>query len=460
MSSTYQLTPHPVGSKREFWALTWPLMIGLFSTSFMFFIDRLFLAKFDPLALNASASGGMAYWMFLVVPVGISAIAEVLAGRLHGEGRFKEVGKATMQMVWFGLLLTPIFLLIARFFPPLLFSGTGNEEMETAYFQSLTYFAPVQCIAIALSGFFIGIGKVKMVTAAALIGNLVNVVLDYMMIFGYGPIPSMGVTGAAVATGISQVVQVLFLGAIFWNATYRTQFGTKDIGYDHTYFWEGLKIGAPAGFGRFIETLAHFLFLRIVIMVGADQMALVTMIQSLYILLIFIVEAESKGAGAIVSNLLGAKQFKPLNQVLRSSYILHFSYFILITVLSLIFYKEVFELFKSDEAFLADAIYQATFFKALAFMCLFFLLDGLVWILMGYLTASGDTKFLFMVSLIVHWVAYIIPTYWLVGVMRGDAGDAWAVIACMNVINLTMYLYRYTSGKWLRAFHQLKPVEA
>lgn len=456
METTYKLTTHPVGSKREFWALTWPLMIGLFATSFMFFVDRLFLAKFDPLALNASASGGMAYWMFLVVPMGISAIAEVLAGRLHGEGKFSEVGKATMQMVWFGLLLAPVFLLIAWTLPPLLFSGTGNEVLETSYFQSLTYFAPMHCVTIALSGFFIGIGKVRIVTAAALIGNFVNIVLDYVMIFGYGPIPSMGVSGAAIATGISQVVQAIVLGFIFWNATYRTQFGTRDIGFDKEYFLAGLKIGAPAGFGRFIETLAHFLFLRIVLTVGADQMVIVTMIQSLYILLIFIVEAESKGAGAIVSNLLGAKQFAPLNKVLTSSFTLHALYFAIITGFSLFFHRELFDLFKSDEALFTQASYQITFLKALAAMCVFFLLDGFVWILMGYLTASGDTKYLFMVSLIIHWVAYIIPTYWFVGVMRGDAADAWTVIACMNVINLIVYLQRYLSGKWLKPFHELK----
>lgn len=452
MQSTYKLTPHPVGSKREFWALTWPLMIGLFSTSFMFFIDRLFLAKFDPLALNASASAGMAYWMFLVVPMGISAIAEVLAGRLHGEGRFKEVGRATMQMVWFGLFLTPVFLLISWSFPPLLFSGTGNETLETAYFQSLTYFAPIQCITIAFSGFFIGIGKVRIVTAAALIGNFVNIVLDYVMIFGYGSIPSMGVTGAAIATGLSQVAQALFLGTVYWSASYRSHFATHVVNFNKKYFWEGLVIGAPAGFGRFIETFAHFLFLRIVITVGADQMAIVTMIQSLYVLFLFVVEAESKGAGAIVSNLLGAKQFTPLNKVLISSYLLHAVYFVTLTLGCVFFHKELFNLFKSDEMLFANSASQGIFLKALVCMCVFFLLDGFVWILMGYLTASGDTKYLFMVSLVVHWIVFLVPAYWFIGVLGGDAGDAWAVIASMNIVNFALYFYRYKSGKWLNAF--------
>ncbi|MFI5344431.1 MAG: hypothetical protein ACHQUC_09450, partial [Chlamydiales bacterium] len=63
MQKTYELTAHPCGSKREFWTMTWPLMVGLLSSTIMMFVDRLFLAKWSPLGLNAAVSGGMAYYM-------------------------------------------------------------------------------------------------------------------------------------------------------------------------------------------------------------------------------------------------------------------------------------------------------------------------------------------------------------------------------------------------------------
>ncbi len=452
MSPSYQLTAHPVGTKREFWALTWPLMIGMVSGTLMIFADRLFLAQYNPLALNASASGGMAYWMFLVIPMGIAAIAEVLAGRLHGEGRFKEVGCASLQMVWFSLFLAPLFWLLALFGPSVLFAGTGNELLEGAYFSTLTYFTPAHCIIIALSGFFIGIGKVRFVTYAALVGNATNIVLDYALIFGWGIFPEMGITGAALATGIAQIVQATALGLVFWNRSNRTQFGTGNVSFQKGFFLEGIKIGAPTGFGRAAEVLAHFLFLRIVIWTGADQMAVVSMVQSLYILFSFVTEAESKGAGAIISNLLGAKRFEPVNKVLTASFILHLIYFVLLTVGVLTFSDQIFNLFNAADGSIVSDSLRGTFFFALLYMALFFLLDGFVWILIGFLTASGDTRFLFMVSVAVHWIAYLLPTYWFVGVQHGDAATAWAVIAGMNLVNFAIYLQRYRSGRWLTSF--------
>lgn len=450
---TYQLTQHPLGSKREFWALTWPLMIGLVSSTFMMFVDRLFLAQFDPLALNAAASAGLAYWIFLVIPMGITAIAEVLAGRLHGEGKLKEVGSASLQMVWFSLLLAPLFFLIAFVMPQILFAGSGNELFEGEYFTTLCLFGPAHCINIALSGFFIGIGRVRIVTYAALLGNFVNIALDYALIFGWGPFPAWGITGAAVATGLSQIAQGGLLALLFWNAYYRKNFGTDQIGFNKEYFLEGLKIGAPSGFGRCAEVIAHFLFLRIVMWSGVEQMAIVSMVQSLYILVSFITESESKGAGAIASNLLGAKLLDPLKRVLISSTLLHCFYTIVLTGIILLFGDQIYALFQPSEGVMSNPLLLETFKQAALYMCLFFLMDGLVWIFIGFLTASGDTRFLFIVSVAVHWIAYLIPTYWLVGVSHGDAATAWAVIAGMNIVNLVIYVNRYRTGKWLKAYH-------
>ena len=102
MTLSYQLTSYPIGSKREFRAMSWPLMVAMISSTLMMFVDRLFLSRFDPIALNAAVSGRMAYYIFLVLSMAISTMSKVLVGRLHGENRNGEVGSAVWQMVWFG----------------------------------------------------------------------------------------------------------------------------------------------------------------------------------------------------------------------------------------------------------------------------------------------------------------------------------------------------------------------
>ena len=453
MTPSYQLTKYNIGSKREFWALSWPLMLGMISSTMMMFVDRLFLANYDSMSLNGAVVGCMACFMFMVIPNSIAAIAEVLVGRLNGDNRKEEIGAATWQMIWFSVAMIPLFWFFSWIMPDLLFYQSPNFVHETTFFQIMMYVAPSVCITIALSGFFIGIGNVKIVTFAALLGNFLNIILDYFFIFGWGPIPEMGVAGAAFATGTSQIIQMLVLFYVFWFKNNK-EYSTRKLVFHKPFLMEGLKIGVPSSVGHMMEVVAHFLFFRIVMSVGPEQMTIVAIVQSYYILACFIVDAQSKAASAIVSNLLGANYLKPLKKVLQSAATLHILYTLILYGCVFLFPDFFFKLFSSSDqiTMLSDPVMSQTFFMAFTFMCLFFLTDGLSWILIGFLTSAGDTKYILYVSVFVHWVAYLLPTAWFVGWGKGGADVAWSIIAGMSILNFGFYFWRYLSGKWLSSF--------
>jgi len=435
-------------------------MIGLLSSTVMMFVDRLFLAKWSPLGLNAAVSAGIAYFMFLVIPMAVVEIVEVLVGRLNGEERSQEAGSAAWQMVLFSVGLLPLFWLISLFAPSLLFIGTGNEANETGYFRTLMLFAPIQCTMISLYGFFIGIGHVKIVTYSAILGNVVNICLDDWMIFGGGPLPELGVTGAAAATGISQVIQTLFLLSIFWMRRHREKYGTGWLKLNLSFLREGLRIGLPSGAGRSIEVMAHFLFFRIMLSVGQEQMVLVSIAQSIYILSSFIIDAQCKGASAIVANLLGANQHSALAKVLRSGFTIHCGYFLLLFLIVFNFPEYIYSLFSANEGASIQMTPElmATFKRALIAVSLFFLVDGWGWILVGFLTAAKDTRYVFWVSALVNWIAYVPPTLWFIGWKKGGADIAWTIIVGVTSVTFLFYLWRYLSGRWLRYNHEKEAI--
>jgi MATE family multidrug resistance protein len=70
--------------------------------------------------------------------------------------------------------------------------------------------------------------------------------------------------------------------------------------------------------------------------------------------------------------------------------------------------------------------------------------------LIGFLTASGDTKFIFYVSSLVNWVAYVLPVFLLIGLGGKGADAAWMIIAFYSMINFGIYYWRYRSGRWLK----------
>lgn len=461
MYKQYQITKHPIGTIREVWAMSWPLMISLVSNSFMMFIDRLFLSWHAPSSLAAGANASMAYFLFLVVPMAICAISEILVGRLHGEGRLSEIGRPVWQTIWFAFLLTLPLWVVSVNCTDLIFYETGNQNEEIAYFTILMYFAPLMCASIAIGGFFIGVGDVKIVTLCAVAANITNAIVSYLFIFGLGEIPSMGISGAAFATGFSQLLQFILLLGCFLTNKNRTVYGTAKCGFEKNYFFEAIRIGGPAGSGHLVEIFAHFIFFRIIMMAGMEQMAIAAMVQSFYLLFGFLVEAISKGVGAIIANLIGGRAFGLISRVFRSAVMMHTFFAFLLAFMMFFFMDSLVGMFFVGEGayLLNDPQYKQMALEALLWMCVFFLFDGYCWILIGHLTASGDTRFIFLVSSIVNWFAYVLPVYILVGIGGRGADAAWMIIAIYSMVNFGFYYWRYRSGRWLKYSMELDQVE-
>lgn len=457
MQNSYQLTQHPIGSIREFFSLSWPLMLGIISHTLMMFVDRLFLAHYDSLALNAVSSSSLAYYAVVALPLGVAAIAEVLVGRQHGENQFAKIGTIVWSISALVAFVTPILWLIAATAPQTLFAGSGNEHYETIYFQILLLFAPIHLLQIVLVSFFIAIGKVRIVTAAALFGNIVNIILAYPLIFGVDGIPSLGIAGAAWATGIAQFVQLMFLSALFLNKSNRTQYNSHKCKLDFAKMRESLHIGIPSGLGQVMELSCHFLFLRMVLSVGPEQMTILAVVQSIYILISFITQAQSKTAGAIVSNLLGGKAFHFIPKVLRSALTMHSSFALVLFALVCFFPEFLLKLFmeSSSAAIPLDSDLFTNFKMSLLFMAGFFLFDGFSWIMVGFLTAAGDTRYILGVSLLVHSVAYILPTAYFIYLHHGGADVAWSIVMSMSVLCFGLYFWRYITGRYLNNYLDL-----
>jgi len=458
---TYQLTKHPIGSLKEIWAVSWPLMLGLLSASLMYFSDRLILAHFSFLAMNAAANAGMATWGALIFPLVIVEVTEVFVGRFNGEGKLAEVGRPVWQMIWLSIFTIPVYSIGSRIIAPILFAGTGNTQFESDYFITMCDFAPCFLTIIALSGFFIGTGRMKVVTYTMIIGNVLNILLDIPFIFGFGLIPSMGCKGAALATGISQVVQVVILFVLFLKEQNRKTYGTHKISFDKKLVTDCLKIAVPSGVGRFIEVLAHLTFFRIMIMAGPEAMTAATLVQSLYLLIGFIIDGLSKGATAVFSNLFGANQQQLVRKVFRSSLLLHTILFVIFAATMLIFTEEVASCFFSDQerALLLRPDFLATIKKATFWMTIFFLFDGFCWIFFGLFTAAGDTKFIMYVNSTFNWVAYVLPVYIVVGIYNGSANHAWMILAFYNMAAFGIYYFRYRQKILKNLVPQLAPVQ-
>ncbi len=440
----YQLTKHPVGSFAEIWTICWPLMLSFCSSSFMLFADRLYLAHYGVLSMNAMAVAANFCFLVLIFPFGICEITEVFVGRYHGEHRHDLVGRPTWQIIWLAIASWPLFLVASYLLSHILFTP---GSLESLYINTFLGFGPFLLISLALTGFFVGIGNTRIITVATISANLVNIILAPILIFGTPFTPSFGIEGAALAAGISQTFQALFLFVRFIQKKMREEFQTKNCSIDLPLTKEMLRIGLPAGTSRSIEVLAHCAFFYIMAKAGPEQLTIATIVQSFFLLVVFTNDAISKGVTAIVSNIIGAGVYTLIPKVLRAAYRLMAGLFVVATALCLSMADTLFEfvLHEEDKLLLADPTFVYTLKVCMSMMCLFFLFDGFWWIVIGHLTAIGDTKFILYANALSQWFVYVIPTYLLVMFADGGALAGWSMVTINSAVLFGLFWWRSRS---------------
>lgn len=439
-----QLTKYQSGSVKEVFSLAWPLMISIMSGNIMFFIDRLLLSWHSVDSLNAVSVMGATIGIFQFTPLSITSISEVFVGQFNGAGRYKEMGQPVWQMLWLCVGLVFLYIPIAYWGADYLSVEYG--EVGRPYFQLIMGTAYLMPMIGALSGFYAGRGQVKILTFSALISNIVNAGLVAILIFGWGPIPSLGVQGAAIGTVIAQLLNFGILFSIFLKADFRKKYNTHHFRFNKNLFMDCLKVGLPNGLSHSIEFLSWSILVNTVATLGPSYITVNAISSSFFVLFLFLVEGLQKAVMAISSNLIGAKQRDQVSKVLRSGFKMH-----LITI-SLVFIPLVLFSDKLVPAFVHDPQVASTLMTpirwSLFFVWGYLALEGINWVLCGVLTSAGDTKFILKVTALNIILCSFIPTYYFVVIQKGSPVLLWGLGIPYALVGISIFSWRYRSNIW------------
>lgn len=444
MRPSYQLTNHRVGSVREIWSISWPLMLSLSSTSLMNFADRLYLAHFSISAMNAVTVANACIFVLMAFPLTVCEITNVFVGRFSGRADYANVGKPVWQILWLAIFSAPLLMLISRLIAPVIFHP---DSQEAVYFVTALDFGPFQLASYGLMGFFLGLGKTRIITLSTILANILNAILAPLFIFGTALTPEMGVKGAGLAIGLAQSFHTFLLLSLFLRKKHRKHYETGPCTFDVGLIRDMLFVGVPAGIGRAVEALAHSIFFCMIALAGSIELTSATIAQSFYMLAIFCVHGISKAVTAIISNLVGAKAFSLIPKAIKSALKVHVVLFVILLSICTFGAEHILgqTLKGVDRALLDNPQFISTVKITLTCMCIFFLLKGFSWIMIGHLTALGDTKFVMYVNATMHWLAYIIPVYFIVNYLGGGAVAGWGIIALNSLLVFTIFWSRSNS---------------
>lgn len=444
-----QLTKHPIGSLRELWQIAAPLMLMSFSVYAMLFADRMILSHFSIEAMNAAAVAGATYAIFMFSALSLSLIAEVFVGQHNGGGHLSKIGEPVWQMIWFAVFSTLIFWPMGLFLGDIFLSKEATS-IGIPYFKWLMLFGPAVPMIGALSAFHVGRGKTIIVTVIAAAGNTLNLLLALLLVFGIdGLIPSMGVAGAAIATGIAQVSQVIVLFILYLRPKHRQTYGTSNFRFNKKVFLDCLKIGGPNAVAFATGIASWAFFSDLIASTGVIYMTALTICQNYIFLFFFIVEGMSKAITTISANLIGAKNTKLIPKLMNSALLLH-CIFVALLAIPLVIYSDPFvNSYLNDNLAIENVDELRLMIKnSLFWAWIIHIFNGVCWIYMGQLTAAGDTKFTMYTNMVSSWLFLFLPTYLFVGMLGYSPTLSWKIVAFYDLLIASFMYLRYRSEKW------------
>lgn len=442
------LTKYKEGSLKELWALSFPLMLSSLSIMSMIFADRWLLAHFSVTAHNAAVTATTLGWAFIFGWVSLGNIVEVFVAQYNGAKLYHKLGEPVWQMIWASLCSFAFFWPLSLWGGEWFFNNDSLGMLEKEYFGPMLFFGPFYPLSASLCGFFIGQGKTRLVTTVVIIGNLLNVILDVMFIFGIeGWLSPMGVRGASLATGAATILQVVVLGIAFFSQRYRA-FGTLNYRLNFKLLWECVRIGLPNSLFFVCEILAFAVYYMMMKKMGEDYITIVGICQTLLILFSFFGEGLNKATAALVGNFIGAKRIEMIPQVIKSG--LKLNLLFLVMMLGSIYLCTpliIQEFLPTADTHFIERI-SGSLHTCLLIVVFYLFFDGLRFQFGGVLTAAGDTMFLMLAGSTLVWTMMVLPVYFVV--VRGGAS---VEVSCLlsfaySVLAAVIYFSRIMQGKW------------
>ena len=193
--------------------ISYPILISMLMQQLIGITDIVFLGRLGEVELGASALGSTYFFTIFMIAFGFSVGAQIIMARRNGEQNFEKIGPVFYQGCSFLIVINLLFILLSYFLTPNLLK-TIIESSEI-YQSTLEYVnwriwgILSASTIIMVRGFFVSITKTKVLSVISVIMVLTNVVLNYVLIFGKFGMPKLGISGAATASNISEIVAVI-----------------------------------------------------------------------------------------------------------------------------------------------------------------------------------------------------------------------------------------------------------
>ena len=423
-----------------------PMMAEMIMESLFAVVDVYFVSK---VSVNAVATVGITESVITLVyaiAMGLSMAVTALVARRIGEKNYTRAADVGFQSILLAAILGLVLSVAGYVFADDVLRLMGAQSdliTEGVSFTRIMYAGSSSILFLFLiNGIFRGAGDASIAMRSLWLANGLNMLLDPLLIFGWGPIPAFGIAGAAIATTLGRSIGVLYQLYYLLNGSSVIKLTLSNIVLRLHTMKEMVELSV-GGIGQILVGSASWIFMvRVVSLFGAEALASYTIAFRVIMFTLLPTWGMSNAAATLVGQNLGANEPQRAElSVWRTAYIS----MAMLLVISLVFYfyaESIMFFFTTDAAVVAEGA------QGLQIVALGYLFYGFGIVVGNAFNGAGDTRTPMYISIVAFWVLQIPLAYVLSVYLQLQSMGVYIAVTVSYSAYALLSIIVFRRGKW------------
>lgn len=432
--------------RKAIFMLSIPMILEMAMESLFAIIDMFFVAKVGIHAIGTIGLTESVITLIYAIAIGLSMAATAIVARRTGEKDPKGASQAASQGIILGVSIAIITGIIGILFPKEILGLMGAEEdliqEGYRYTQILIGGNITIMLLFLINAIFRGAGDASIAMRALWLANILNIILDPIFIFGLGPIPALGVEGAAIATTIGRGTAVMYQCYRFQSGKGSISINLKKIKLEFSIMLNLLRVSI-GGIGQFLLSTSSWVFLmRIVSEFGSEVLAGYTI--SIRVIMFTILPAwgMSNAAATLVGQNLGAKKPDRAEKSVWKTSKYNMFFMLSVSILYIVFADYIVQIFTDDTAVIGYAS------NSLRLISTGYIFYGYGMVMTQAFNGAGDTKTPTVINFFAFWVLQLPLAYISAITFNMGPNAVFISIAIAESVLAILAILIFRKGKW------------
>lgn len=444
------------------WKLAAPVMLGMLGHTFVSFVDNIMVGQLGTAELAAVSLGNSFMFIAMSIGIGFSTAITPLTAEADSSNNFKKVASTFKHGLFLCTVLGISMFLLLLLSKSLLYSNFLNQPKEVVElaipYLDLVAFSLIPLIIFqAFKQFSDGLSMTKYPMHATIIANIINIILNYILIFGKFGFPAYGIVGAAYGTLVSRFIMVFYL---WWllankNTSKRVVTTIKLFVLDKLMLRKIISLGAPSALQMFFEIAVFTAAIWLSGLLGKNPQAANQIALNLSSMTFMVSMGLSVAAMVRIGNQKGLLKFKDLRRIAISIFILAVILAASFAVLFLIFRFQLPKIYVdlTDSKSLVDTMEVVRIASQLLLVAAIFQIsDSIQVVVLGALRGLQDVNIPTLITFISYWIIGFPISYFLGKEdVFGSVGIWIGLLAGLSSASILLYLrFNYLTLKLIK----------